>query len=182
MDLRQLEIIRAIAETGSFTAAGQKLNVSQSAISRQVLLLEEELNEAGVPAHRPPHPHHAGGRGAAPVESPGVSRPEGHGGAHQATRRRRSSGRSGMPGGMTVSLYVFPTLLRELPQTSPGCRMKIITTVHGPVHPASALRPGRRGAADAADQRSGPGDRAGAAGGAAGRLLARTTRCRRSAR
>src|SRR5512140_343321 len=45
MDLRQLEIIRAIAETGSFTAAGQKLHVSQSAISRQILLLEDELGE-----------------------------------------------------------------------------------------------------------------------------------------
>jgi DNA-binding transcriptional LysR family regulator len=29
MDLRQLEIIRAIADTGSFTAAGNKLHVSQ---------------------------------------------------------------------------------------------------------------------------------------------------------
>jgi DNA-binding transcriptional LysR family regulator len=46
MDLRQLEIIRAIAETGSFTGAGAKLQVSQSAISRQILLLEEELSEA----------------------------------------------------------------------------------------------------------------------------------------
>ena len=45
MDLRQLEIIRAIAETGSFTAAGHKLHVSQSAISRQILLLEDELKE-----------------------------------------------------------------------------------------------------------------------------------------
>ena len=46
MDLRQLEIIRAIADTGSFTAAGDKLHVSQSAISRQILLLEDELGEA----------------------------------------------------------------------------------------------------------------------------------------
>ena len=46
MDLRQLEIIRAIADTGSFTAAGEKLHVSQSAISRQILLLEEELGES----------------------------------------------------------------------------------------------------------------------------------------
>ena len=46
VDLRQLEIIRAIAETGSFTAAGNKLHVSQSAISRQILLLEDELKEA----------------------------------------------------------------------------------------------------------------------------------------
>jgi hypothetical protein len=42
----QLEIIRAIAEAGSFTGAGERLHVSQSAISRQILLLEEELNEA----------------------------------------------------------------------------------------------------------------------------------------
>src|SRR5712675_1173214 len=34
MDLRQLEILQAIAETGSFTACGRKLHVSQSAICR----------------------------------------------------------------------------------------------------------------------------------------------------
>ena len=45
MDLRQLEILKAIAETGSFTGAGRRLHVSQSAISRQILLLEEELSE-----------------------------------------------------------------------------------------------------------------------------------------
>ena len=45
MDLRQLEILQAIAETGSFTACGRKLHVSQSAISRQIALLEEELGE-----------------------------------------------------------------------------------------------------------------------------------------
>ena len=45
MDLRQLEILQAIAETGSFTACGRKLHVSQSAISRQIALLEDELGE-----------------------------------------------------------------------------------------------------------------------------------------
>src|SRR5678815_1649013 len=45
MDLRQLEILQAIAETGSFTACGRKLHVSQSAISRQIALLEAELGE-----------------------------------------------------------------------------------------------------------------------------------------
>ena len=45
MDLRQLEILQAIAETGSFSACGRKLHVSQSAISRQILLLEDELGE-----------------------------------------------------------------------------------------------------------------------------------------
>ena len=45
MDLRQLEILRAVAESGSFTGAGRRLHVSQSAVSRQILLLEAELNE-----------------------------------------------------------------------------------------------------------------------------------------
>ena len=78
MDLRQLEIIRAIADTGSFTAAGEKLHVSQSAISRQILLLEEELGEAGVPPHRPAHPHHARRRIAAPAEPPRLPGSAGH--------------------------------------------------------------------------------------------------------
>ena len=46
VDLRQLEILQTIAETGSFSACGRRLHVSQSAISRQVILLEEELGEA----------------------------------------------------------------------------------------------------------------------------------------
>src|SRR5262245_34559567 len=45
VDLRQLEILRAVADTGSFTAAGHQLHLSQSAVSRQILLLEEELEE-----------------------------------------------------------------------------------------------------------------------------------------
>src|SRR4030095_10896476 len=45
MDLRQLQILQTIAETGSFTACGRQLHVSQSPISRQILLLEEELGE-----------------------------------------------------------------------------------------------------------------------------------------
>ncbi|MGB7591209.1 MAG: LysR family transcriptional regulator [Terriglobia bacterium] len=44
MDLRQLEMFRALAETSSFTRAGERLHVSHSAISRQVKLLEDELS------------------------------------------------------------------------------------------------------------------------------------------
>ena len=53
IDLRQLEILKAVAETGSFTGAGRRLHVSQSAVSRQILLLEAELNEPLFLAHRP---------------------------------------------------------------------------------------------------------------------------------
>ncbi len=38
-----MEMFQAVAEEGSFTRAGQRLHVSQSAVSRQVKLLEDEL-------------------------------------------------------------------------------------------------------------------------------------------
>ncbi len=44
MDLRQLEMFKAVADLGGFTRAGEKLHVSHSAIVRQVKLLEEELH------------------------------------------------------------------------------------------------------------------------------------------
>jgi len=43
MELRQIRYVLAVAKEGSFTRAAQRLNVSQSAISEQVKLLEERL-------------------------------------------------------------------------------------------------------------------------------------------
>jgi DNA-binding transcriptional LysR family regulator len=45
MDFRQLEMFHAVAENSSFTLAGRKLYVAQSAISRKIRILEEELGE-----------------------------------------------------------------------------------------------------------------------------------------
>ena len=78
MDLRQLEIIRAIAETGSFTAAGNKLHVSQSAISRQILLLQGRAQRARIFARRPPYSHHTCGRFVTAALPPSLPGPEGH--------------------------------------------------------------------------------------------------------
>ena len=44
MDWDKLRIFHAVAEAGSFTHAGEGLNLSQSAVSRQVSALEESLN------------------------------------------------------------------------------------------------------------------------------------------
>ena len=44
MDWDKLKIFHAVAEAGSFTSATVNLNLSQSAISRQIQSLEEELN------------------------------------------------------------------------------------------------------------------------------------------
>src|SRR3546814_15576700 len=43
MDWDKLRIFHAVAEAGSFTHAGESLNLSQSAVSRQVGALEESL-------------------------------------------------------------------------------------------------------------------------------------------
>ena len=43
MDWDRLRIFHAVAEAGSFTHAGEKLNLSQSAISRQISALEESV-------------------------------------------------------------------------------------------------------------------------------------------
>ena len=46
MDWDKLRIFHAVAEAGSFTHAGEQLNLSQSAVSRQISALEDSL---GVP-------------------------------------------------------------------------------------------------------------------------------------
>jgi DNA-binding transcriptional LysR family regulator len=43
MDWNRLKVFHAVAEAGSFTHAGEALNLSQSAISRQISALENEL-------------------------------------------------------------------------------------------------------------------------------------------
>jgi len=44
MDWDKLRVFHAVAEAGSFTHAGESLNLSQSAVSRQISALEESLN------------------------------------------------------------------------------------------------------------------------------------------
>ena len=124
MDLRQLEIIRAIADTGSFTAAGEKLHVSQSAISRQILLLEEELGE--------PVFHRIGRRiritpaGESLLQlSHRVFQDLQETVSSISDKRESLSGTMRLVGGMTVCLYVFPALLAEVRRVHPHLDLKI---------------------------------------------------------
>jgi DNA-binding transcriptional LysR family regulator len=124
MDLRQLEIIRAIADTGSFTAAGEKLHVSQSAISRQIILLEEELGE--------PVFHRIGRRiritpaGESLLQlSHRVFQDLQETVSSISDKRESLSGTMRLVGGMTVCLYVFPALLSEVRRIHPQLDLKI---------------------------------------------------------
>jgi DNA-binding transcriptional LysR family regulator len=130
MDLRQLEILQAIAETGSFTASGRKLHVSQSAISRQILLLEEELGEplflrVGRQVRMTPAAEslvQLGQRVFQDVRDT-VGRITDRTGELRGTLR--------LSGGMTVCLYVFPPLLRHLRRVHPHLDMRLRVATAG---------------------------------------------------
>src|ERR1700741_1311798 len=124
MDLRQLEVIRAIAETGSFTAAGDKLHVSQSAISRQVLLLEEELGEAVF--HRVGRRVRITSAGDALLQLSHRVFQDLHDTVADISDRQESlRGTLRLVGGMTVCLYVFPPLLSEVRRVHPNLDLKV---------------------------------------------------------
>jgi len=126
MDLRQLEILKAVADTGSFTGAGRRLHVSQSAVSRQILLLESELNEPLFWR----------------IKRKVKITPAGEALLQLAIRvfddikettagitetQEKLTGTVRLVGGMTVCLFVFPTLLREFRRAHPEVDVKVIT-------------------------------------------------------
>src|SRR3954462_14315364 len=53
MDIRQLAALRAIAETGTFYGAAQRLHRTQSAISHQIKSLEGNLGETLIVRSKP---------------------------------------------------------------------------------------------------------------------------------
>jgi DNA-binding transcriptional LysR family regulator len=130
VDLRQLEILQAIAETGSFTACGKKLHVSQSAISRQILLLEDELGEplflrVGRQVRMTPAAEslvQLGQRVFLDVR-------ETVGSITDRTRDLRGTLR--LSGGMTVCLYVFPPLLKHLRRVHPHLDVRLTVALAG---------------------------------------------------
>ncbi len=140
MDLRQLEILQAIAETGSFTACGRKLNVSQSAVSRQILLLEEELGE---PLFLRVGRHVRMTAAAESLVQLGQRMfqdlRETVGAITDRTRDLRGTLR--LSGGMTVCLYVFPPLLKHLRRVHPNLEVRL--TVATAERSVQEIRAGR---------------------------------------
>src|SRR5437899_8939342 len=140
MDLRQLEILRAIAETGSFTACGRKLHVSQSAISRQIALLEEELGEplflrVGRQVRMTSAAESLVQLGQRVFQDVRDT----IGAITDRTRTLRGTLR--LAGGMTVCLYVFPPLLKHMKRVHP--QLDIRRTVATAARSVGESRDGR---------------------------------------
>jgi len=143
MDLRQLEILQAIADTGSFTACGRKLHVSQSAISRQIAFLEEEHGEPlflriGRHVRMTPAAESLVQLGQRVFQD----LRETVGAITDHTRALRGTLR--LAGGMTVCLYVFPPLLQYLKRVHP--QLDIRVTVATAARSVDEIRAGRHDA------------------------------------
>jgi DNA-binding transcriptional LysR family regulator len=126
MDVRQLDMFRAVAEERSFTRAAERLHVSQSAVSRQVKLLEDELG--GRLLHR-------GGKGASPT-APGELLLRLANRVHRDMQDVRSQiaethgllrGTLTLAGGMTVCMHVLPRVLKQYRRLYPGVDLRVVS-------------------------------------------------------
>ena len=112
MDVRQLEMFRAVAEEGGFTRAAQRLKVSQSAVSRQVKLLEEELG--GLLLHRTGKGVTLTGQGELLLKAANRIHRDIQDVAWQISETQKlQRGMLSLGGGMTVCMHVLPRLLKK---------------------------------------------------------------------
>jgi DNA-binding transcriptional LysR family regulator len=125
MDVRQLEMFRAVAEEGSFTRAAERLHVSQSAVSRQVQLLEDELG--GRLLHR--------GKRAMPT-APGelllrlaqrVQRDMQDVVGQISDTQELKRGTLTLAGGMTVCMHILPPLLKKYRTLYKGVDLRVVS-------------------------------------------------------
>jgi len=124
MDVRQLEMFLAVAEEGGFTRAGERLHVSQSAISRQIGLLEKELggplfNRDGRRVSLT-HPGEILVRTAYNLFREMQRLVEQLSDVHELRR-----GRLRLAGGMSVCMYVLPRLLKRYRRLHPDVDVRV---------------------------------------------------------
>lgn len=124
MDLRQLEMFRAVAEEGTFTKAAKRVYVTQSAISRQVKLLEEELGS--VVLHR--------GQKRVTLTPSGelllktvhrVQRELQETVSQISETRTLHRGSLSLAGGMTVCMYILPPVLKRFRALYPKVELSV---------------------------------------------------------
>jgi len=124
MDLRQLEMFRAVAEEGTFTKAAKRIHVTQSAISRQIKLLEDELGSTVL---------HRGQKRVALTASGDLLLKT----VHRVQReiqetvsqisetRTLHRGSLSLAGGMTVCMYILPPVLRKFRTLYPKVELTV---------------------------------------------------------
>lgn len=130
MDVRQLEMFRAVAEAGSFTGAAQRLHVSQSAISRQLKLLEDELGTLLLQRT---------GRGVTVTPEGNILlatanriwRDIQEVVAQIADSQKLQRGVISLGGGMTVCLHILPKLLKKFRALYRNVDLRITTGTAG---------------------------------------------------
>lgn len=126
MDTRQLEMFRAVAEETSFTKAAQRLHVSQSAVSRQLQLLEEELGSRLF---------HRGARGVSLTPQGTLLLKAAHRIAREmddvatqlSATQTLQRGLLTLGGGMTVCLSILPKLLRKFRTQYKNVDLRVVT-------------------------------------------------------
>jgi DNA-binding transcriptional LysR family regulator len=124
MDLRQLEMFRAVAEESSFTRAAEKLHVSQSAVSRQVKLLEDELG--GVLLQRGSRKVTVTDSGELLLRAVHRLRRDIDEVLAQITETHHlHRGTLVLAGGMTVCMYVLPRLLKAFKKEYQGIDLRV---------------------------------------------------------
>ena len=124
MDFRQLEMFQAVAEHGTFTKAAGQLHVSQSAVSRQVKLLEDELGQALL--HRGARAVRLTQAGEVLLKTANRVRRELQDAVWQLSQRKQLGGGSlRLGGGMTVCLYILPRLLKKFRRLYAGVELQV---------------------------------------------------------
>ena len=124
MDFRQLEMFRSVAEQGTFTRAAAHLHISQSAVSRQVKLLEEELGQ--VLLHRGAHAVTLTEAGELLLKTANRVQRELQDAVWQLSERQKLGGGSvHLAGGMTVCMSVLPRLLKKFRSLYRGVDLRV---------------------------------------------------------
>ena len=105
MELKQLEYFVHVAESGSFTRASIELDIAQPALSRQVRLLEIELQQ---------HLFIRNGRGVTMTDAWKLLLEHGRGILHQVARTREELSRTNGTLVGRVALGIPPSLMKSL--------------------------------------------------------------------
>ncbi len=140
MELRHLRYFKAVAESGSFTAAARRLHVAQSSLSEQIADLEEELG--GALLDRSGRQVRLTPMGAIFLEEAGKTLEA----AERAIEVTRSSMR-GESGTLSIGFFLwgaggfFPRIIREYRRRHPGIRLTLLE-LHANEQ-AAALEEGR---------------------------------------